>query len=132
MTPLVRGLAMGGLALIGLAIGIAGGFVQADRWVVAAPWGVLAVPWGMVLVLATLMVVIRGACWLVLTRWGGGVLFAGWVLGTLMMASQSPSGDLAISAGGRQWTYLLAGVVLGSAAVTLPVVEHLWSRRGDD
>ncbi|MBU6244594.1 MAG: hypothetical protein KGP12_05200 [Actinomycetales bacterium] len=132
MNPLRRGLAMGGLVLVGLAVGIMGGFVQADRWVVAAPWGVLAVPWGMVIVLFALVAAIRGACWLVRTRWGGGVLFAGWVTGTLMMASQTPSGDLAISAGGRQWTYLLAGVVLGSASVTIPVVEHLWTGRGHD
>lgn len=128
---------MAGLACLGLFCGIAGGFVQADRWVMPVPWGILAVPWGMVLVLWTLIVTIRGASWAVLTRWGGSVLFAGWLVGTLAMASQSPSGDLAISAGARQWTYVLGGVILGTAAVTFPVVEGrrgpaAGSRRGDE
>ncbi|MFM7147812.1 MAG: hypothetical protein ACKOE2_01755 [Actinomycetales bacterium] len=113
---------MAGLALIGLLIGVLGGFVQADRWVVAVPWGVLAVPWGTALVLLTLVLTVRGACWLACSRWGGGLLFAGWVIATLAMATQTPSGDLAISAGARQWAYVLAGVVLGSASTTFPVL----------
>jgi hypothetical protein len=113
---------MVGLALVGLLIGILGGFVQADRWVVAVPWGILAIPWGAALVLLTLVLSVRGGTWLVLSRWGGGVLFAGWVVATLGMATTTPSGDLAISAGARQWTYVLAGVVLGSAATTFPVL----------
>lgn len=110
------------LALTGLMTGVLGGFVQADRWVVAVPWGVLAVPWGAALALLTLVLTVRGACWLLFSRWGGGLLFAGWVIGTLAMATQTPSGDLAISAGARQWTYVLAGVILGSAATTFPVL----------
>jgi len=113
---------MVGLAVAGLLIGLLGGFVQADRWVVGVPWGILAVPWGAVVVLITLVMCVRGACWLMLSRWGGGILFAGWVLATLAMATQTPSGDLAISAGARQWVYVLAGVVLGSAATTFPVL----------
>ena len=114
---------MAGLPVVGLLIGVLGSFVQADRWVVAVPWGILAVPWGMVSVLLTLVICIRGAAWLVLSRWGGGLLFAGWLLATLAMATQTPSGDLAISAGARQWTYLLGGVVMGAAAVTFPVFK---------
>ena len=118
----MRPLELVALAVAGLVVGVLGGFVQADRWVVGVPWGILAVPWGMALVLLTLVVCVRGAAWLVLSRWGGGVLFAGWLLSTLGMASQSPSGDLAISAGARQWTYVLGGVILGAAAVTFPVL----------
>lgn len=119
----LRPVAMAGLAVVGLVVGLLGGFVQADRWVVGVPWGILAIPWGMVLVLMTLVICIRGAAWLVLSRWAGGLLFAGWLLATVAMATQSPSGDLAISAGARQWTYVLVGVVLGAAAMTFPVID---------
>jgi hypothetical protein len=39
----------------------------------------------------------------------------------VLMSAESPSGDLALSGGGRQMTYLLGGVILASAAASLPV-----------
>lgn len=112
------------LALAGLGIGIVGGFVQADRAVVESPWGLMVIPWGVVVVLAVLVIAIRGAAWVMRSRWGAWVLFIGWIAGTVLMAGESPSGDTTISAGGRQWAYLLIGVILGAACATFPVIER--------
>ncbi len=109
--------------VVGLLVGLIGAFVQAERFIVSVPWGLLVVPWGMVLVIVVLVIAIRGATWLVMSRWGGMVLFLGWLLATIVMAGESPSGDLALSGGGRQWVYLLGGVVLAAAASTFPVIH---------
>lgn len=109
---------------VGLLVGLIGAFVQAERFIVSVPWGLLVLPWGMVLVIVALVMVIRGATWFVLSRWGGMALFLGWIIATIAMAGESPSGDLALSGGGRQWVYLLGGVVLGAAASTFPVIPE--------
>jgi hypothetical protein len=111
-----------GLSVVGLAVGIVGSFVQATRAIVPLPSGQVVVPWGMILVLVTVVLVIRGAAWLIGSRAGGWAVFAGWLVATVVMAAESPSGDLAISGGGRQMTYLLGGVILGAAAATFPVL----------
>ena len=120
MTQVLRYLAVIGA---GLLVGLIGAFVQADRFVITVPWGLLVVPWGMVVVIVVLAFVIRGSAWLVMSRWGAMTAFLGWVLATVVMAGESPSGDLALSGGGRQWVYLLGGVVIGAAATTFPVLS---------
>ena len=100
---------------VGLVLGVVGAFVQAQRWLD----GTTPIPWGAVLTLIVLLIAIRGAVWLSLTRVGGWALFAGWLLATVMMAAESPSGDMALSGGGRQMAYLIGGVVLGAAAATI-------------
>ena len=110
-----------GLVVVGLAVGIIGSFLQATREIVTMPWGQLVVPWGMIAVVVTVIIVIRGGAWLVRSRTGGWAVFAGWLVATIVMSAESPSGDLAISGGGRQMTYLLGGVILGAAAATFPI-----------
>lgn len=110
-----------GLFALGLVIGLLGSFVQADRSIVPLPWGQAVLPWGMILAVVTLVLVIRGAAWLIASRAGGWAVFAGWLASTVVMSAESPSGDLALSGGGRQMTYLLGGVILGAAAATFPV-----------
>lgn len=112
--------AYAGLFLAGVAVGVIGAFVQANRLLV----GTVAVPWGTVLVLVTLVLGVRGASWLVGSRVGGAAAYAGWLVATVLLAVSSPSGDLAISDGGRQLAYLLVGVVLGAAASSFPLVER--------
>jgi len=119
----IRALQLAGSFLVGLLVGVIGAFVQADRFIINAPWGLLVVPWGMVFVILVLVIVIRGATWLVESRWGGSILLAGWIVATIVMAAESPSGDVALSGGGRQWVYLLGGVILGTAAATFPVIH---------
>lgn len=110
-----------GLALLGGVIGLVGAFVQAQRTLVELPWGSLFVPWGTVLVWICLVAAIRGGAWALESRWGGSAVLAGWLVLTVVMSAESPSGDLALAGGGRQFAYLFVGVVVGSAAATLPV-----------
>lgn len=121
---MIRALQLVGVFLVGILVGLIGAFVQADRLILSMPWGLLVVPWGMVLVIIVLVSVIRGATWLVESRWGGSLLLAGWIVSTIVMAAESPSGDVALSGGGRQWVYLLGGVILGAAAATFPVIRE--------
>ncbi|GDX32957.1 hypothetical protein LBMAG15_18920 [Actinomycetes bacterium] len=120
---MTRALLLAALFGIGLATGCLGAFVQANRWVTTWPWGQLVVPWGMVLVLLLLLLLIRGAAWLVRSRFGAWTLLAGWLVGTIVMSTRSPSGDLALAGGARQWVYLLGGIILGSAVAAFPVIE---------
>ncbi|MBI1351072.1 MAG: hypothetical protein GC156_08140 [Actinomycetales bacterium] len=114
---------LGALALfgVGILIGAAGAFLQAERFVVGTPWGREAVPWGLVFVWVVLVVAVRGGAWALWSRWGAWAVAAGWLASTVVLAAESPSGDLALSGGGRQMTYLLGGVILASAAATFPV-----------
>lgn len=106
---------------IGIVVGLAGAFVQASRVII----GPVVVPWGTVLVLIVVVLAVRGAVWGFGSRAGGWLLFGGWLLATVGLAAESPSGDLAISAGGRQWAYLLGGVILGAAAASVPALPFL-------
>ena len=118
---IVRVLGALGLVALGVVIGAAGAFVQAARWIVDTPWGVWSIPWGVALVWVTLLIAVRGGTWLIRTRWGSWAVLLGWLGATIAFATDSPSGDLALSGGGRQMTYLIGGVILGSAAATFPL-----------
>ena len=107
-----------GLVLLGLVIGTLGAFVQAARWVIPHSGGAWVIPWGVVVVWITLLAAIRAGTWLLRTRWGSWAVLLGWLAATIVFAAESPSGDLAMSEGGRQMTYLIGGVILGSAAAT--------------
>lgn len=107
-------------ALAGAVTGIAGAFVQADRLIL----GDIVLPWGMVLSVTVLVAVVRGAVWGLGSRAGGWLAFAGWLALTVLLATQTPSGDLAISGGGRQWAYVIAGAVLGAAAASAPALQR--------
>lgn len=120
---MTRALLLAGLFLVGVVVGLLGAFVQAARWVTAWPWGQLVIPWGLVMVLILLLALIRGGAWLVRSRFGAWALLGGWLMGTIVMSTQSRSGDLALLGGPRQWVYLIGGVILGAAAATFAVTE---------
>jgi sulfite exporter TauE/SafE len=119
--PWLRWLGVLLLALLGALIGVLGAFVQAERALIDVPWGVLTVPWGVILVWAALIAAIRGGAWAIATRWGSWAVLAGWIGATIAMSAESGSGDLALSGGGRQLTYLMVGVIAGSTAASLPL-----------
>ena len=112
---------LGGCLLFGAVIGLVGAFVQAHRLVVPTPWEAVALPWGALIVLVTLIAAIRAGAWAAGTRWGAWAVLLGWLAATVAMAAESASGDLALSGGTRQLVYLFAGVIIGSAAATLPL-----------
>jgi hypothetical protein len=105
----------------GFVLGGIGAFLQAQRIVVAAPWGPTTLPWGLVLMWLVLIVAVRGGAWVLMSRWGAWSVAVGWLVATVLLSAESPSGDVALSGGGRQVTYLLGGVILASAAATLQV-----------
>ena len=109
------------LLVIGGVVGLAGAFVQAHRAIWELPWGIVVVPWGVPVVWLGLVAAIRGGAWLVHTRWGAWSVMVGWLVVTVLMSAESSSGDVALSGGGRQMTYLLGGVILASAAASLPL-----------
>jgi hypothetical protein len=111
------------LLLLGLAVGLVGAFVQAQRFTVEAPWGATSIPWGVPLVWIGLVAVVRGGVWAVQSRWGGWAVAVGWLVATVVMSAESPSGDVALSGGGRQMTYLIGGVIVASAAASMPLLR---------
>lgn len=110
-----------GCLAVGVFVGSLGAFVQAHRLVLPMNGFVIAVPWGALLLLLSLIIVIRGAAWALWSRGAASLLFLGWLVATLAFALESGSGDLAISAGPRQWGYVVGGAILGAAACSLPV-----------
>jgi hypothetical protein len=114
------GLAVIGL-LVGLLVGLLGAFVQAMRYIWDSPWGYVVIPWGALLALLVLVLTIRGAAWLAMTRWSGWAAFLGWLAMTIWLSSESPGGSVALSGGGRQLFYLIGGVVIATATATIPV-----------
>jgi hypothetical protein len=118
---IARVLGVLGLAALGLLIGTVGAFVQAARLTLDSPWGVVTIPWGVPFVWIVLLFAVRAGTWLVRTRWGSWAVLAGWLSATIALSTESPSGDLALSGGTRQMAYLIGGVILGSAAATLPL-----------
>jgi len=120
----LRGAVVAGALAVGVVVGVVGAFVQAQRALV----GPVSVPWGLVLTWLVLLVLVRGAAWAAGSRWGSWALVVGWLAATVALTAESPSGDIAISGGTRQLVYLLGGVVLASAAATLPLPRR--SRAG--
>ncbi len=110
---------------VGLLVGVIGAFLQAVRTVVAG----VTIPWGTALMLIVLLLIVRGAVEVAGSRWAGWAAFAGWIVATVVFASEMPWGALVISAGGRQMTYLLGGVILASAAATVPPLDRLRQAR---
>ncbi len=117
----MRVLAYLGCLLVGLAIGIAGAFLQGSRFLV----GGVTLPWGLVVALVALLVLVRAGIEITRSRWGGWIVLLAWIAATVAFAAELPSGDLVISAGGRQMAYLLGGVIIGAAAATVPPIDRL-------
>lgn len=120
MTRRSRVIAMVLATIVGFLVGLTGGFVQAHRSVWVFDGRYLVIPWGVIIVLVVLIVAIRGAATVTRLRSAGWLVVAGWLVATVLLALESPSGDIAVSSGLRQWGYLLGGVIVGSATATLP------------
>jgi hypothetical protein len=107
-------------AVMGVWVGVGGAFMQAQRVITSFGEYVIVIPWGLLLMLTVLVLMTRLATVATETRWGAWLFFTGWLASTILLAAESPSGDLAISSGGRQLAYLFGGVILSVAIATLP------------
>lgn len=107
--------------LVGGVVGLIGGFMQAQRAIVTVFDRYLVIPWGLILMLVVLALLTRLATIATGTRAGAWLFLSGWLAMTLALATESPSGDLALSGGTRQLAYLLVGLIIGAAIATLPV-----------
>ncbi len=116
-----RWIGTAGAVVVGGVIGLTGAFLQTQRGTVDLPWGLWTIPWGVPLVWLALVAAVRGGAWAVGSRWGAWAVFTGWLAATVLLSAESPSGDLAVSGGGRQLVYLIGGVILASAAASLPL-----------
>lgn len=115
----MRPLLGAGSLLVGLGLGVFGGFLQAV--VVVVPGVDVDLILGMIVALAALVLFIRAATWLVNARWGGWLVFAGWVIGTGLVGFETAGGDVALAAGVRPVAYVALAAILGSAAASLPL-----------
>lgn len=120
---MVRIAAALGAVVMGLLLGIAGAFLQAQRIVITFNDVYAVLPWGAVLAGLTTLVVIRLVVVGSRRRTFGWLVLAGWLVITLGLATVSPSGDIAVSGGTRQLVYLLGVVVVGSALASVPVLR---------
>lgn len=130
MTAVARTLVLIAALVVGLVIGLAGGFVQAHRMIATFDDRYLVLPWGVVIVVVVLLIAIRGAAKLARWKAAGWFVLVGWVAMTFFLATETPSGDLAVSGGVRQWGYLLGGAVIGAAVATLPARSFASIRAG--
>ena len=109
-----------GGVVVGLFLGSAGAFVQADRFHVKTT----TIPYGVVLSL--LMFVVTGLYIAreYQSRWPVIGMALGWVLGTIMMAVESGTGDLAIAVSNRATGYLIAGSIFGGLIAAMPPMRR--------
>ncbi len=107
-------------------MGLSGAFLHGA---VVYPLG-LAFPLGFVTVLAGCAAAFFGGRLLTATRAGAVICVGGWLLASIMLATQRPEGDLIVPAGFVSYTYLLLGSFLAIAAVTLPTLPLSEAERG--
>ena len=101
----------------GFLLGVVGGFLTEHRFSV----GPVEIPWGSILVVATLIACTRAVSLHFETRAAGGMLFAGWLIGTALLALPNPSGDVVFTFDAATLGYLLGGSALGGAAAAWPL-----------
>lgn len=114
-------------AITGAMSGIVAAFVQANRQLV----GSVTVHYGVVLALATLiaiqLVVVRDYE----TRIAGFGFLVGWLVVTVIMATETFGGDLAISNNGWAKVYVFGGTIVLSMVASLPPLRHPSDRTSD-
>lgn len=109
------------LFAMGMAVGVSGAFMQAQRIIIVLFDRYVILPWGLLVMLALLIVLTRLATLAARSRWGAWLFLSGWLGATVLLAAESPSGDIAVSSGGRQLVYLFGGVIMCVAIATFPV-----------
>lgn len=106
-------------AIVGTFVSIISGFAHADRIVILG----VRIPYGLILALS---ICVLTTLWLnrqFQTRLAGTVFVVSWVLVTLRMAIESPTGDLVFTVTWYSTAYIIAGAVLLSMAAVLPAMR---------
>jgi tetrahydromethanopterin S-methyltransferase subunit F len=114
-----RLMALGAGLIAGCVVGVAGGFVFADR----VALGTVMVPYGLVLAPLTFLLV---QLWLgrnYQTRIAPFGAAVGWLAATVMLGSSSSGGDVALPGSTHATVYVFGTAVLAAAAVTMPVLQ---------
>lgn len=108
------------LLFLGLFFGFTGALIQTRT----ATIGSLALPVGALLVLVTVVLVARAGAWWQGSRLGAITFSVGWLAATLMMGSETAAGDLVLTSGTRQMSYLIGGAMLLAAACGFPLLPE--------
>jgi len=108
------------LTLLGMAVGLAGCFVQA-----------LWFPGGLLLALGGAVALFRGGRLLTGTRVGAALPALGWFVVLLVANSPRPEGDFLLAAGVGSYVFLLGGMALGVICATMPSSASLRTVRDD-
>lgn len=106
--------------VVGLLLGTIGAFVQADRFHIET----ITIPYGVVLALLMFLVTGLYIARELQSRWPAIGMAIGWVLGTIVMAIETVTGDLAIAVSNRATGYLIAGSVLGGLVAAMPPLRR--------
>ena len=109
-----RGAAYLVLAVLGIAVGTAGVFVQA-----------LWFPGGLVLALAGLLALCCGGRVLTGTRAGAALPAAGWFAVQLVALSPRPEGDFLLASSGGSYAFLLGGMIVSVTAATMRTLPRV-------
>lgn len=107
-------------AVVGTFVSVIAGFAHADRIVILG----IRVPYGLVLALS---ICVLTSLWLnrqFQTRLAGTVFVVIWVLVTLRMAIESPTGDLIFTVTWYSTSYIIAGAILLSMTAVLPALRQ--------
>lgn len=118
-------------ALAALLISVVAGFAHADRMVVAET----KIPYGLALALVLCALSVLWLNRYFETRLAGLVFLVVWVITTLQLAVESPTGDLVLSATWYSTFYVIAGAILVSAAAVAPPLrkrETAWLQHQDE
>ena len=106
-------------AAAGMFVSAIAGFAHADRIVISG----VRIPYGLFLALS---ICVLTTLWLnrqFQTRLAGTVFVVSWVLVTLRMAIESPTGDLVFTVTWYSTAYIIAGAVLLSMAAVIPAMR---------
>jgi hypothetical protein len=108
------------LLLAGLLVGAVAAMVQS----VTTQVGGVTLPTGAVLSLLAIVPMARAGAWWADSRAGAVAFSLGWLIATLAMGAPTPSGDLVLTSGTRQVSYLVGGSLLLAAACGFPLLPE--------
>ncbi len=111
-------------ALALLVLGLFFGFIGAAIQTHILALGSVRLPSGVVLMLVAVVLVARAGAWWQGSRLGAVTFSVGWLAATLVMGTESPAGDLVITDGTRQLSYLVGGSMLLAAACGFPLLPE--------